>query len=283
MVSYEAFFDWPLERMRALAPETVVYAASGTRRRAVLEGISLDGDDYASWTHAQMINSCDIIFDHGTQNVITILVTPSQFEEGGSYSERLIDWIQWGLTDKYTLHEFNLREWNVRIIANQSLQRLQEIDVLLQTRNQATRKKTLWCVAIQNENEMWSDVLNTIISERAHTLDDAIDAVYGANLTPASLFVGFGKPMISTFILPPLLIGKMDCYWSQKLGYSLEQNTWRSILYDFLYLRPMDTVDRHERAKAISSQPLAWNEEIILGLGARSNDHWHPVNSSRVT
>ena len=71
VVAFEEFLEWPLAKVRPLAPETVIYAASGTRRSAVLAGISLDGDNYARWTHAQMINSCDIIFDHGTRNVIT--------------------------------------------------------------------------------------------------------------------------------------------------------------------------------------------------------------------
>ena len=276
VVAFEEFLEWPLVKVRPLAPETVIYAASGTRRSAVLAGISLEDDTYAQWTHAQMINSCDIIFDHGTRNVITVLATPSQFAEGGSYGERLMGWIQWGLTSQSTLREFSSHDWNIRVIADQSLPQLLEIDNELQAQNQEMRKHTLWFIAIRSESEMWSGALQTIIAQQAHTLSDAIHAVYGKGLSPATLFLGFGKPAIPTSLAPPLLGGDMHCYWSQKPGYSLDRKSWRAILHDYLHLRAVDSIDRQQRAKAISDQPLTWNDATILGLGARSGDNWYP-------
>lgn len=278
MLTIQEFLDYPIERIRPLAPETVAYAASGTRRSAVRAGISLRDDDYARWNHVQMIRSCEIIFDHGVKDIITILATPDQFREHGFYGERLLHWIEWGVVSSQAREEFAKRGWNVRIISDPSVPRLLELDTVLRTQNDGSNVHTLWCVAINDVAAQWSNVLQSVIDARATTHEDAICAAYHANLAPVDLFLGFGKPIVADPLVPPLLAGDMNCYWSQKPGYSLDNKEWRSILYDYRYQRPVHEIDRQRRAEQVVNGRDDWDQTAILGLGEREGSYWRPVD-----
>lgn len=279
MSSIQDFLSYPIEKIRPSAPETVVYAASGTRRNAVGAGISLRSDDYARWNHTQMVRSCEIIFDHGSRDVITVLATPNQFMEHGFYGERLVDWIEWGMVSTYARDEFAKRGWNVRIISDPSVPRLLELDADLREQNDRSSAHTLWCVAINDVAAMWSQVLQSVIDAHATTHEEAVCAAYHENLAPVELFLGFGKPTVADQLVPPLLIGNMHCYWSQKPGYSLDNNDWRAVLYDYLYQRPVGAADRQKRAEFAFDNGETWDQTIILGLGKREGFYWHPVTS----
>ena len=71
----DAFIDASIEEVRAVAPATFIYAASGTRRAAVLAGLPDQGDTYARWTRQQLFRCIGLIFEHGVEKSL-LLATP---------------------------------------------------------------------------------------------------------------------------------------------------------------------------------------------------------------
>jgi hypothetical protein len=59
--------------------------------------------------------------------------------------------------------------------------------------------------------------------------------LYGEEIDPATLFIGFEKPAV--FDYPLLSSGQEDLYFTYSPSFYLDQITLRTILYDHLYLR----------------------------------------------
>ena len=51
----EEFLAAPLDALRPFAPASLVYAAAGTRRAAVLAGLSTESEAYVGWSRGQMV------------------------------------------------------------------------------------------------------------------------------------------------------------------------------------------------------------------------------------
>ena len=78
-------------------------------------------------------------------------------------------------------------------------------------------------------------------------------------------------------IIPPLLVGQLQCYWSQQPGYTLTEVQLRTILYDYAYLRTTWQEEKLERAKTALDHRQAWEEGPTLGLGMRLGSFWYPA------
>jgi len=78
-------------------------------------------------------------------------------------------------------------------------------------------------------------------------------------------------------LLPPALMGQVQCYWSQQPGYTLTETQLRTILYDYAYLRHTWQKEKLERAKEALVHRQAWEEGPILGLGIRLGPFWYPA------
>ncbi|MEM7032959.1 MAG: hypothetical protein AAF629_25640, partial [Chloroflexota bacterium] len=93
----EAFLRAPIETVRKVAPKTVFLAFSGTRRRAVLEGISDISAEYPQWTRKQMMNLLALVSSHGIQHIfLTVLIETNFQETTPGYREKLTTWVEWG-------------------------------------------------------------------------------------------------------------------------------------------------------------------------------------------
>lgn len=96
----------------------------------------------------------------------------------------------------------------------------------------------------------------------------------GEDIPPATLYLALGKPTISLDIIPPLLIGNIQCYWTQQPGYTLTEKQLRTILYDYAYLRRTWREEKLDRAKEALADRPAWEEGPILGLGMQLGPFW---------
>lgn len=79
-----------------------------------------------------------------------------------------------------------------------------------------------------------------------------------------------------TSAAPPLLIGKLHCYWRQSLGYALTAGQVRSVIYDYAYTRRTWLADKSGRAdEALNYRPV-WDDPPTLGIGMRLGPFWYP-------
>lgn len=276
-VSLAAFLDAPADHVARVAPATVIFAPGGTRRSAVLAGISPQSDAYARWTRQRMIACSALFFDAGVQHLFMSVMRPPQLAEVGRYRDRLLDWLDWGLAGPEALADYARLGWRVRLLGADGLGQLGTAAERLRQTMPGTATPTLWYYVVPEVESPWQWVRAALHRTEGNTTADMIRALYGEELPLATMYVAFGKPMFVPDLLPPLLSGDVQCYWTQRPGYTLDERSLRQIIYDYAYLRPTWTKDKSTRYAGIEAQRSLWEQAPTLGLGRRVGAFWYPL------
>ncbi len=276
---FEQFRAAPLDVVRAVAPHTMIYAPAGTRRAAALAGIDPSGQAFAVWTQKQLFRVVGLLFERGVQNLIMPMLGPSQFQETTpDYHEHLWHWFEWGLTGPEALAHYQANNWRVRIVFGNFIERLQAAHQRVSAQTPQNGAPTLWCLALPEYHLPYEWLIQAIHTHNIHSLAEAVVGLYGEAISPAQLYLGSGKPLLSTLQLPPLLISEpLQSYWSQRPGYSLDDFQIRQIFYDYAYLRQTWQQDKTGRSDSALLQREAWEKGPIIGLGQRLGPYWYPA------
>jgi hypothetical protein len=274
----EEFLAAPHATIAKVAPATLILGAGGTRRRAVLEGLSPTSREYMEWSRRQMVACLDLIFQHGVQHIITpVLVEGHAREVTAGYQDQLVAWITAGLTGKSAQEDYRRLGWRVRLIGTEAWPELVPVAQELAQATAAQGGPTVWFSVIVDREASWQRVLTTAAQQQITARKALIRAIYGEDIPPATLLLGTGKPLIDESLAPALLIGKLECYWRQHLGYDLDQTTLRTILYDYAYLRSTWRADKTGRAESVVEYAQAWENPPVIGLGTRLGPFWYPA------
>lgn len=277
-MTLDAFLEASRADVARVAPRSMIYSVSGTRRSAALEGQLADGARYVQWSRERMMGCLELIFTHGVQHVIMPVITPSQFAEATpAYREHLWGWLDAGLAGEQALAEYARRGWRVRLPFYEALPPLRDAGARLARGTAGEGAPSLWAFVAPEHNFFWEQALSTGVLAGAGTAAEARQLLYGADIPPATLCIDFGKPVISPDLAPPFLAGVMHAYWTQKPGYSLDEGQWRRILYDFAFVRPTWREDKQGRAEEALAHEAVWRQEVVLGLGRRMGPFWYPI------
>ena len=273
----DTFLAASADEVARITPPTVLYAPGGTRRRAVLAGISPSSERYASWSNAQMIASAATFFRLGVQHLIMTVARPKQFAEVGAYRERLMAWLIDGFAGQEPLAAYARHGWRVRIMGAEELPELHEAAQRLQELTPPHWQHTLWFYVGADEDSSWRSLLAATQRAEARTRDEAIVALYGEPIPLATLLISFGKPFVAPDIAPPLLMGELQSYWVQRPGFILDEQTLRRILYDYAYLRQTWRADKTQRYHSVLDNQNLWEQAPTVGLGTHIGGFWYPL------
>jgi hypothetical protein len=272
------FLAAPIEQVAAVAPKAMVMAPGGTRRAAAIAGIDLNSDTYVRWSFDCMISQFSMMFRHGVQHLFTGTITPNQWSEVGKYRGRLTKWVIEHLMGEHALEAYNRNGWRVRLVGWQAIPELEEAAAKLEESTARQSAHTLWFWAIPTYESIWELLLAAAHRSGARSREELIRAIYGEDVPLISLYLGFAKPEVSPAHLPPVLAGQVQCYWSVRPGYTLDESVFRSILYDYAYMRPTWRADKSGRAENAVVHREAWMKGPTLGLGTRlGQDFWYPA------
>ena len=273
----DEFLAAPIEEISKVAPTTLIFAAGGTRRSAELAGIPTPSEEYVRWSRKGMIKCCKLFFRHGVKHIIANVSAPKQYKEVTTgYREKLVEWLNWGLSGPEALNDYTRLGWQVRLIGTNSLPMLESSANLLERTQLKQNGPTLWFVVASRNDAIWEELFTIVRQKQIQTRSEAIQALYGDDIPLATLFLSFGKPEIFPAIIPPLLMGELQCYWTQKPGYDLDSQTFRKILYDYAYLRKTWMADKTNRAQEALKYRDAWEKGPTIGLGMHLGPFWYP-------
>lgn len=274
--SLAEFLAAPEEVVASVMPETVIYASGGTRRSAALSGISSQGDDYARHQRERMVACFHRFFRLGVRHLVTCAVRPGQFDEVGRYRERLVGWIDWGLAGPEALADYAELGWRVRICGLDAVPELRELNERLVSATPAGWQHTLWIYGSATRGSLWEQTLAAAHATKARTQAGLIRALLGEDVPTAGLWIGFGKPMFTQDIVPLVLVGETQCYWTQRPGYDIDEMMIRRIVYDSVYRRQTWQKDKSVRFADVEQTRSIWESRRVLGIGKRTGGFWHP-------
>ena len=275
------FLQQPIDLVNEIVPETVVYSCAGSRRQAALAGVPATGNAFAQWSHEQMLKTISMLMSYQIRHLFVPLLLPNQFkEQTPNYREKLEGWVEWGIASQMMLDFYRTNQWRVRLLGTEQLPNLHATAEHLYQTDQASEQQTLWWYIVPDQEQAWQTIFGATQQHTITNRAEAIQAIYGEAIAPAELFISFGKPMLNAHVIPPLLVGELQCYWTQKPGYTLSEEEFRQILYDFAFLRKTWQADKTERTQAALAFRQHWERGPILGLGQQLGPFWYPQSTS---
>jgi hypothetical protein len=173
--------------------------------------------------------------------------------------------------------------WRVRLLGTEGLGKLDAAAERLRQAMPGTDTPALWYYVVPEAESPWQWVRAALRKTEGNTTADVVRALYGEDVPLATLYLAFGKPMFVPDLLPPLLSGDVQCYWTQRPGYTLDDRSLRRIIYDYAYLRPTWTRNKSARYADVEAQRAIWEQAPTLGLGQRVGAFWYPIDEQEST
>lgn len=273
----ETFLEWTNDQVAEFAPKTVVYAPAGTRRRAILEGIPVA--EYSTWAIQELGESVPTLFEHGIRHVIVPSLGPHQLHDPQEeYRSQIIHWVANQSTSKILQTIAEKHQYRLMLIgpAIKNNKILFDASMELKNRKQNPKHPILWMYVVQSYDEPWREVLDTAIAHQVNDRGAIAQILYGEEISPVSLYIGFGRLNLHPRIIPLILFDDdVQCYWTTKAGFRISKMAVRKILYDSIYSR--SRYNYHQtRYDFINELKNNWNKEVIMGLGSNMRGFWFP-------
>lgn len=267
----------PRSQVRELAPHTVVWAAGGTRRQAVIEGIDLE-TGYYNWSWRRQLGSAAQFFDLGVQTLFAPILGPPQAREVGPYRNKLFDVLQ-RLGDDASLEFYRQIGARVRFYGQQHVPGMAELSDRVEAATRDLGPQTLWwSMVVEHEEEALWDAIQAAMHAGATSLAAAARAFYGEDVAPVDVFIGFSKPQTG-YLMPPLLGERAALYWTVFPSYAMTEEHLRTIFWDYRFGRATWRADKTQRYEGIQTSSLVQRYEqqpSILGVGQRIGAFWYP-------
>jgi hypothetical protein len=274
-LSLEDFLVATAEEVASVAPKTIMFAAGGTRREAVLNGVSIqDPQAYAEFGVRQFTDTAERLFKLGVKHIFAVTVHSKQLNESGAYRDYVIKMTIDGLGN-LALPYYKRLGCRVRLVGHEEVPELVPLADILRAQTDGASTHTIWWLATASSSSVWERTREAMQGASSQT--EAIRRYFGEAVPPADIFLSFGKFFISPEILPPLLIGdETHCYFYQRPGYYLSEAELRTVFYDYAYARHTWMPDKTPRYAEVEGQRDLWEGGEILGLGQRVGSFWYP-------
>ncbi len=276
MPELESFLAAPASTVAAVAPRTLMFAAGGTRRDAVLHGLAVDrySDELARFSIQRFTDTVGHCFRLGVQNVIAITVRSSQLQEQGAYRDFIIDGAIRTL-GALGVPLYNKLGCRVRLFGHDRFPAFAGLAAMLEAETDQTSPQTIWWLISESNEQTWERVIAA--AQGVTSFAELSERYFSAQVPPVELYVSFGKPFVSPENMPlPLFGTDAHCYFYQRPGYAISERELRMMIYDYAYLRRTWTADKSNRYVGIEEQRAIWERGDILGLGQRVGAFWHP-------
>lgn len=274
----ETFLQWTPEEIARTAPETLLYAPAGTRRRAALDGISRE--KYADWAMQELGNNVSQFFRLGVRNVVVPLLAPGQLREPvREYREHVVEWVAQQATSGALDQVANMFGYRLRLIgpATKSSNMLKDASSELINRSYDKQRPVLWMYVVQFDEEPWKEVLQTALSCGSDDREMIVRSLYGENIASITMYIGFGRFVVHPRIIPLILFNDdVQCYWTTKAGFRITETMVRRIFYDAVFSRARDNGDRVERYEHVEELSKYWERDVVFGIGRNMHGFWIP-------
>lgn len=291
--------------VRERGPKTAVFAAGGTARWFILNHLDGWPGDMSYWPGylqqggRQFLRIAQMFFDHGVRTLFTHAIVPGQLEGRDeryvslaltSGMERLAatpEFLQFYQENGVRVRFFgDYRRELERLECEGTLARFDEV----QDRTRTNDRHVLYW-GFNSQEDRITPVLELAVEfyqrhGRAPSREEVVRLYYGEAVEPVDIYVGFNRPRTAG-LMPPLLEGHADLYFTVGLSFDFSERQLRSILYDHLFARRGRHRDYAELPASAFAEMRSFyllNQEGVTGVGRRYEPGaiWHPTSQVRI-
>lgn len=274
-------------------PHCWALALGGTRRAYLAQGGQLvdraDLEAYFTWLEAAQLALLDRLYARGVQTIITVGRVPA--DRGQDYSTFARRALEAVIASPARRAFYQRRGLQVSLAGDLAALEQRVAAPGLAARAAELRQATAngsggkliylfrgdWLDAA--EEAQWGVQVAQHLG-RMPTRDQLVQAFYGRDLPPLSVYIGSGRPQIG-LLRPPFLSGQEDCYWAANCPLRLAEAGWDQLIVDHQQARRTHsarTYPSDPASRAALAEALAQADGQILGVGQRhALGFWMPM------
>lgn len=294
-MSLEAFLALPTEELANLVRgdrvKTCVFPFNGTRRWFLLERPSSAGGDlakqYIELTTQGYINTYKLVFDHGIDNIVApafggeLLVNRGEEymrQIGTSLSLLAIhpDFVNFYKEYDVRVHFYG--EYRKQFKDTSYAYIIDQFDEVTRQTADHTSRALFYGVFAEDATMTTAELAIQHVQQTGTrpTRRDLIERYYGEFIEKADIFIGYEK--FNVFDYPMLGLGEESLYFTVAPSLYMNHRQLRNILYDFLYLRPVQDPDYFSMPQADFEAMRRYyeaNREVTFGTGEMRGGIWY--------
>ena len=298
-ISLEAFLNLPTDDLAKLVrgdeAKTCVFPFNGTRRWFLLEhGRNFDTKEaakkYIEATTQAYINTYKLVFEHGIDHIVAPAFGGELLTNRGEEYMRQIG-VSLSLLAVHPDFVNFYKEYDVRVHFYGDYRKqfkdtsyayiIDQFDEI--TRQTATHASRALFYGVFAEDATYTTAelaIQHFQQTGSHpTRRDLIERYYGEFIEKADIFIGYEK--FNVFDYPMLAWGEESLYFTVAPSLYMNESQLRHILYDFLYLRPVQDPDYFSMPKADFESMRRYyeaNHEVTFGTGEIRGGIWYATS-----
>jgi len=290
----EKFLNLPTEEIagivRSGGSRVCVFPFNGTRRWFLLEhgreNHANPAQAYIDLTSKGYIKVYKMLFDYGLDTIVALIFGGEILNRGEEYMEQIGAGMKLLAEHSYFLEFYEKYDVRVHFYGDYRKELSQTpyayladvFDDLTQKTSKNKRCRLFYGV-------FGSDATETIAElsvgyhqriNRIPTRRELIELYYGEYIEKADIFIGFEK--FNVFDYPLLGWGEESLYYTVAPSLYMNDNLLRNILYDYLYLRPVQDPDYFTMPKKDFEAMRSFyeaNREVAFGIGEMRGGIWY--------
>ncbi len=290
MISLDEFLALPSEEIarlvRQAGPQVCVFPINGTRRWFVLEHGDVSPNQYIPIAANEYIRLFCLLFEHGIDTILSPLFGSELLRRGEKYvrealgGARILEAPEF--LEFYTAWQVKVRfygDYRLALANTLHAELLASFDRVVDL-TAHHRERRLFFGLFANDAAETAARLAVEFYQKNNRMParrDLIEAYYGDDLPPATLFIGFQPP--SVFDYPLLGLGEENLYFTAAPTPYMTQDVLRSILYDHLYTRRVPEPEWFDLSAADLQELKNYYHNCrneVLGLGSLFYGVWRP-------
>jgi len=280
--------------VRAGGSKVCVFPFNGTRRWFLLEyGRDFHGnaaENYVELTTHGYINTYQLVFDHGIDTIVAPVFGGEILNRGEEYMREIGASMSLLATHPAFLAFYET--YNIRIYFYGDYRRkLSEtpyasisdaFDEVTHKTAHHTKRRLFYGVWADDSTETIAElsVKHFQKNGKVPTRRELIEKYYGENIEKADIFIGFEK--FNVFDYPMLGWGEESLYFTVAPSLYMNDYQLRNILYDYVYLRPVQDPDYFSMPKDDFESMREFyenNREVTFGVGEMRGGIWYPQSN----
>jgi tuberculosinol/isotuberculosinol synthase len=293
-IDREKFLSLPADELakivRAERTKTCVFPFNGTRRWFLLEhGREFNEEtakNYVDLTVRGYVATYKLVFDHGLDNIVAPVFGGEIFNRGEEYMREIGSNMILFATHPAFLELYESYGVRVHFYGDYRRQ-LKDTPYayICDSFDEITRKTAhhkgcalFYGVCADDATVTIADLTIRYYQDtgRSPSRRELIEHYYGETIEKADIFIGFEK--FNVFDYPMLGWGEESLYFTIAPSLYMNERQLRNILYDYIYLRPVQDPDYFtmpEEDFELMRKHYEINREVTFGIGEMRGGIWY--------